>query len=141
MPRNLAPDIEQMRSDVLRKIDEQAGSTRSFFVSPGALVDAEYMQAQRAVERWRTAGEPEDDVPDEIVSGAEYGDLTYAEAADEIEQTARQFDAVLAAIRRVRLTHKRAAREAQTSTALAQARRSAVAAYAQIRDDYAALAG
>jgi len=132
MPRNLAPDIEQHRADVLAYIDQQAGVTRAAFVSPGALIEDEYRQALRAVEQWRDAGSPAHDTPDEIVSGAEYSGITPEQAAQEIETTAAQFDAVLAAIRQVRLSHKAAVKAATTAAEIAQARIGTDAAYAQI---------
>ena len=141
MPRNLAPDIEQMRADTIYQIEIGADCIRLAFQSPGELTFAEYERAARAVEQWDAAGRPPDDVPAPIVSGAAYSDITHEAAANEIRDTATGFDVVLDAIRDVRLSHKRQAQHAASTTELSQIRRSAVAAYAQIRADYAGLAG
>lgn len=135
-----APLTDDERQSVLDYIDNQAGATRACFVSPGHLIDAEYKQAQAAVEKWRAAGSPADNVPDEITAGAAYDGVTNEQEAQQIEQMATGMDTVLAAIRSARLAGKKAARDAADEVALAQARRGADAAYAQIREQYAALA-
>ena len=90
------------------RIDAAAGRARARFVSPGALVAEEYRAARDAAQRWRDAGSPADDVPDEVVSGADYSDISHEQAAAEIEQTADAYETGLAAIRAARLAGKKA---------------------------------
>ena len=100
------------RRDAYDRIDAAAGRARARFVSPGVLVAEEYRAARDAVQRWRDAGTPADDVPPEIQSGADYRDITHEQAAAEIEQTAGAYETGLSSIRTVRLTGKKAVREA-----------------------------
>lgn len=103
---------DQRRARQLTRIDIAAGAARLRYVSAGHLIEEEYRQAKFAVEAWRAAGSPADAVPPEIVSGAEYSNITHEQAAVEIEQTAEQWEGVLSAIRGLRLGGKAAVRAA-----------------------------
>lgn len=94
------------------EIDVAAGEARRRFISPGWLVEEEYHQALAAVEAWRAAGSPIDDVPVEIQTGADYEDLDAESAAQSIELTAAGWREALSVIRETRLNGKRAVREA-----------------------------
>lgn len=100
------------RARQLTAIDTAAGAARLRYVSAGQLIEEEYRQALAAVQAWRAGGSPADAVPPEVVSGAEYSDITHEEAAVEIEQTAVAWEGVLSAIRDLRLGGKAAVREA-----------------------------
>lgn len=100
------------RARQLTAIDTAAGAARLRYVSAGQLIEEEYRQAKFAVQTWRAAGSPADDVPPEIVSGAEYSDITNEAAAVEIEQTAARWEGVLSAIRDLRLGGKAAVKAA-----------------------------
>ena len=110
VPQHLLDQVRRQRAS--ERIDKAAGLARLRFVSPGALVVEEYRAARQAVQRWRDSGSPADDIPDEIVSGAEYSDISPEDAALEIEQADTAYRSGLAAIRRSRLAGKRASNNA-----------------------------
>lgn len=106
------PDYAELRERALTRIDTAAGKARLRYVSAGQLIEEEYRQALHAVQAWRDAGSPADAVPAEIISGAEYSDITHEQAAVEIEQTATAWEGVLSAIRDLRLGGKAAVKAA-----------------------------
>ena len=103
--------VSGRRDAMATAIDEAAGKARVQFVSAGDLVELEYQLAVKEVVAWRAAGSDPEAVPEAIQSGADYSQITVEEAAAEIEQTAKAWDAVLLQIRAVRLNGKRAIRE------------------------------
>tara|TARA_B100000700_G_scaffold15695_1_gene15460 strand:+ start:7658 stop:8254 length:597 start_codon:yes stop_codon:yes gene_type:complete len=107
-----AKPVSDRRDRQLDAIDQAAGQARARFASPGQMIDEEYRQALEAVKAWRAAGSPADAIPPEIQSGADYSGITVEEAAVEIEQTAEQWDSVIAQIRNLRLAGKRAVKDA-----------------------------
>lgn len=112
IPADEWDSITQRRRDAAcDAIDTAAGLARTRFLSAGYLIEEEYRQALTAVQKWRADGSPLDNVPPEIQSGADYGDLDAESAAAEIEQTAAQWGAVLNQIRELRLNGKRAVRD------------------------------
>lgn len=114
-PEPPEPTPAELREFELNRIDYAAGLARLRYVSAGQLIEEEYRQAKFAVEAWRAAGSPADEVPAEIISGAEYSNITHEEAAVEIEQTSTQWEGILAQIRDLRLNGKRAVRNADDS--------------------------
>lgn len=103
---------QQRRDQASDAIDRAAGDARTRFVSAGYLIEEEYRQALTAVQKWRADGSPLDNVPPEIQSGADYGDLDAESAAVEIEQTAAAWEDVLNEVRSLRLNGKRAVNDA-----------------------------
>jgi hypothetical protein len=103
---------QQRRAKARAAIDTAAGAARTRFVSAGYLIEEEYRQALAAVTEWRANGSPLDSVPQEIQSGADYGDLDAESAAVEIEQNAAALEGVLNEIRSLRLNGKRAVNDA-----------------------------
>lgn len=141
MPFNLGHEADTARKQALAHIDTAAGETRSFFVSPGELTDAEYQQTQRAVERWRSNGSPSNDVPSELQSGAKYDGLSIEAEAQKIEQMAAGMELITDAVRTVRLDAKgqvwAAQGEPNEQALIAQATKAADAGYEQIKSNYA----
>lgn len=109
----IPPEPADLRRErQLNRIDTTAGQARLRYVSAGQLIEEEYRQAKFAVQAWRAAGNPADAVPPEIISGAEYSNITHEQAAVEIEQTAEKWEGVLSAIRDLRLGGKAAVKAA-----------------------------
>lgn len=111
IPQGTIDDTQ--RTTAFDRIDCAAGRARSRYVSPGALVDQEYREAERAVESWRDAGSPAGDVPDEIASGADYAGVDNETAAQQIEAAAKAYREGIAKIRRLRLNGKAAVAAAE----------------------------
>lgn len=101
------PDSER-RAGAKGKIDQAAGRARARYVSPGDLVDQEYMAAEAAAKEYRDAGYPVDQAPPEVQTWADATGNTTQWAADDIIATGAQWRAVLRAIRTIRLEGKAA---------------------------------
>lgn len=87
-------------------IDRAAGKARSRFISPGALVDQEYLAAENAAQSFKDAGYPSTDVPPEVQAWADAAGMTATAAADDILATATAWRDALAQIRALRLQGK-----------------------------------
>lgn len=106
-------DVPEQPASVRKKrsksaIDASAGRARARFVSTGQLIEEEYREAEKAVQQWRSAGSPPDQVPEEISAWIDAANMTAEEAATDIEQTALAWKQVLTQIRTIRLTGKAA---------------------------------
>lgn len=88
-------------------IDMAAGDARQAFVSPGALVDQEYRDAQAEAQAYADAGYT-GTVPSMVQSWADAASMTAQQAADDMLATAGQWTQVMQSIRAVRLVGKAA---------------------------------
>jgi hypothetical protein len=110
----LVPYIPPPRpADARRKmakeaIDRAAGAARQRFVSPGALIDAEYVQAETEAQAYADAGYPVDAAPAAVQSWADAAGMTPQAAAENILATAQQWRGLLNQIRAIRLLGKAA---------------------------------
>jgi hypothetical protein len=105
--RPLRPTSER-RTAAQADIDRAAGAARQRYVSPGALIDAEYVQAETEAQAYATAGYPDADVPPAVQSWADAAGMTPQAAADDILATAQQWRGLLDQIRAIRLLGKAA---------------------------------
>lgn len=87
-------------------IDTAAGQARGRFVSPGDLVDQEYLSAESAAQAFKDAGYPSTNVPVEVQAWADASGLSVTASADDILATAANWRATLAHIRSLRLKGK-----------------------------------
>lgn len=88
-------------------IDMAAGEARQAFVSPGALVDQEYRDAQAQAQAYMDAGYT-GTVPPMVQSWADASCMTAQQAADDMLSTALQWTQAMQSIRAVRLAGKAA---------------------------------
>lgn len=117
---NLPKVINWSKADAKNAIDQASGRARTRFVSQGNLQDMEYQLAERQVSEWRSAGSPENDIPDSLNVWATASGMTVELAAQNIETTAAQWQAALLGIRSLRLLGK-AAVEAEQGDYIATA--------------------
>lgn len=101
------PSASERRATGRARIDRAAGDARLRFISPGALLDAEYLQAERDAQAYADAGYPAE-VPASVQAWADAAGLTAQQAADDILATAAQWRTVLDQIRALRLQGKAA---------------------------------
>lgn len=102
------PTDAARRSTAKIIIDRQAGAARERFVSPGDLIDQEYLAAETAAQDFKAAGYPSSNVPPEVQSWADAASMTTIEAADDIIATGENWRGVLSQVREVRLAGKAA---------------------------------
>lgn len=102
----------QRRAIAKRTIDTAAGNARARFVSAGQLVEEEYRLALQQTLEWRASGSPSDAVPPAIQDWADSSGMSAEDAAQNIEQTAANWEGVLLQIRKIRLAGKASVDEA-----------------------------
>lgn len=98
--------LADLKKGLQASVDRKAGEVRARFVSPGLLVDQEYLAAETAAQGWKDAGAPSDSVPPEVQCWADASGTTASEAAQDIIDTGREWRTVLSTIRAVRLQAK-----------------------------------
>lgn len=105
--KNASRSLDELIGNYLIHVDKEAGNARQRFVSSGQLIEEEYREALQSVKEWRLEGSPEENVPEEILVWAEAtfeGDVE--QAAQSIENTARDWKEALSSIRKLRLEGK-----------------------------------
>ncbi|WP_417545688.1 hypothetical protein [Marinobacter sp.] len=106
--KTAAQVLEDKRANAKARVDEAAGKARERFVSPGDLIDQEYLAAETAAQEFKAAGYPSSGVPPEVQSWADAASITAIEAADDIIATGQNWRGVLSQVRAVRLAGKAA---------------------------------
>nr|WP_136252883.1 hypothetical protein [Ningiella ruwaisensis] len=102
-------DEVQTKAQAKELIDQAASRACERFVSKGKFTIVEYQLTQQQVKAWRDADSPTDAVPEMLQSWFDNSTFTTVEdAAQNIEQTAQQFETVIQATRRLRLAGKKA---------------------------------
>lgn len=105
---DIPPVSESDRREFTKEqIDTAAGMARNRFVSPGTLIDAEYLQAESAARSYADSNYS-GEVPSSIQSWSDATGMTAEVAADDILATAQQWRNVLDQIRAIRLSGKAA---------------------------------
>lgn len=97
--------LSSARAAAKNDVDVYAGYTRRRFASEGDLLSAEYELAEREAQAYADAGY-EGDVPASVQSWADASGKTPEEAANHILATADLYQAVLNAVRAIRLDAK-----------------------------------
>jgi len=119
--------LADLKKRLQASVDRKAGQVRTRFVSPGLLVDQEYLSAEAAAQVWKNAGEPSDSVPPEVQCWADASGMTASEAAQDIIDTSGEWRTVLSIIRAMRLQAKANIGNAGTNSDAQAAHDAAVA--------------
>ena len=120
-------------------IDTAAGRARASFVSPGSYIDQEYLLAKTEAQAWLDGGKDQSAIPSSVEDHMAMFDVGAEQAAQEIVETAAQWEQALTLIRRARLGGKAVVRAAETIEAKEQAAQDAIAALNDIRPREGAL--
>lgn len=107
LPEAPKKSVAERVADAKRAVDVAAGDARARFISPGMLIDAEYVQAEEGARAFADAGYT-GAVPSSVQSWADATGMTTQEAADDILATAQRWRDLLDQIRAVRLSGKAA---------------------------------
>ena len=129
--------VDSATAQLGRDIDTAAGNARAAFVSPGALIEQEYLVAQRAAETWLNDGADANAVPPSVQDHADVYNVTPQEAAIEIVATAAQWEQVMQQVRHLRMQGKAAVRAADTIDAAEQAAQQTIEQLNRFRPDAA----
>ena len=111
---NLPATQDWTKADAHNAIDQAAGRARFRVMSPGTLLSEEYKLTQAQVNAWRSAGSLANAVPATLQSWVTATGMTAEEAAQDIEQTAAQYEGLLELIRDTRLIGKANVNNEQT---------------------------
>lgn len=106
------PTHEEMRARLKDAIDLAAGQARARFISPGILMDQEYLATEIAAQRYKEANYPQGEAPLEVRSWMESYGLAEKEATDGILARADGMRKMLAIIRDIRMKGKAAVSKA-----------------------------
>lgn len=109
-----------------RDIDVAAGNARNAFVSPGNLVEQEYLLAKQEAAAWLANGKDENAIPSSVQDHIDMFDVSAEAAATEIVATAGAWETALREIRQLRLGGKAAVRKAETIEAAEAAAKAAI---------------
>lgn len=130
-PEELAAQLVATEAVQTARIDEAAGEARRRLVSPGYLVDQEYLMAYEDALAYQAAGYA-GAVPAGVQTWADAKGWPAQQAADDILATRALWKGVSAAIRGLRLSGKEAVRAAATAEAKTAAADTVVAQLAAI---------
>jgi hypothetical protein len=124
-------DLATVKLEAYYTVDTEAGYARARIVSPGQLVDQEYMFAYQDATEYAAVGYS-GPVPDTVQSWADATGNSPQWAADDIISTRAQFKAASDFIRRVRLTAKEGVRAAPEADAVGTIVQQAISALRQV---------
>ena len=131
--------ISAVNSKLNDLIDIAAGNARAAFVSLGSYIDQEYLLAKTEAQAWLDGGNDPNATPSSVEDHIAMFDVGAEQAAQEIVETAAQWEQALTLIRRARLGGKAAVRAAETIEAKEQAAQEAIAMLKDIRPQEGAL--